>query len=135
MGTRGRKSRASFENGEDREGVAAGLQEPDGLTAPQRMLWHEVVEAKPDDWFRGDSAPVLEAYVKTVDHYRAMAQLLDRTPKNLLDHERLARMVLHQTKMIKTLATSLRLTPQARYMPRVAARLDRDTPTSRPWND
>ena len=135
MGVRGRKSGASFETSVQASEAFPVLQAPAGLTADQRTLWYEVVASKPDNWFRGDSAPVLEVYVKTVDHYRAMAQRLDRTPKDLDDHERLAKMVFTQAKMVRILASSLRLTPQSRYTPETAARRERDMPTSRPWND
>jgi Phage terminase, small subunit len=114
----------------------ARLEPPETLTDTQVALWRAIVATKPSDWFNADSSPVLEAYCQAVDSYRrtaaALAQISPSAdPKPYID---MAKLADQQQKTIKSLATALRLTPQARYTPQAAATANKKAAsTAKPW--
>ena len=132
MGARGRKASADFDTA---TGEGTMLEPPSTLMKDQRDLWLLVVATKPPEWFSDDSAPVLEAYVKAVSHYRAMAKRLDTPPVELPALDQLSRIVAQQARLVAQLAAKMRLTQQSRFTPLSAMRRHRDVPTSKPWED
>jgi phage terminase small subunit len=115
----------------------ARIEPPPHLTESQRKLWADVVATKPAEWFKADSAPVLETYCQAVDNYRRTQQALDETPAlDLAQYRTLSDLSSKQAALVASLATKLRLTPQSRYTPDKAAVHDRKsaTDTRRPWD-
>jgi phage terminase small subunit len=113
----------------------ARLEPPEHMGASEAALWRAVVATKPSEWFRADSAPVLEAYCQSVENYRRTAEALAATsPADLTPYKTLTELVTKQAGLVVKLATALRLTQQSRYTPAVAATADRKTATTRkPW--
>ena len=134
MGVRGRRSRDDRDAGRVEQPLPL-LEAPTYLTTEQRELWYAVVASKPADWFRADSAPVLEAYVRAVTHYRAISKRLDSPPRDVDTLSKLTNAVAQQARLVAQLAAKMRLTQQSRYLPQTAARRDRDMPATLPWND
>lgn len=113
----------------------ARLEPPQTLDPSQAAIWREIVATKPSDWFKADCAPILEAYCKSITHYRDMVELLDSPPSELKDHLKLAEAVGKQARLMGELASKLRLTPQARYTPGSAATAGRKAATAqKPWS-
>jgi hypothetical protein len=136
---RGRSSAAELEVGAA-DVVLEALEPPAYLINSQKVIWREIVATKPPDWFNADSAPLLEAYCKSVDHYRKMSRMLDNMPKDVDDIAKLSKLVTAQAHLICQLATKMRLTQQSRYLAKTAHRRNRDitsTPhaADKPWND
>jgi hypothetical protein len=108
---------------------------PPELTAAEAVLWREIVESKPADWFGPDSLPILKEYVRATamcDHLAVMVgKALDLgdgdVVKQYLD------MRDKESRRAVSLATKMRLTQQARYGPRDADRADRRASGARPW--
>ena len=113
----------------------ARLEPPETLTEAQARVWREVVATKPVEWFKADSAPVLEAYCQSVENYRRTATALDQTDScDLQTYRVLSELVIKQANLVAALATKLRLTPQSRYTPQAAATADRKSGDVRkPW--
>jgi len=134
MGVRGRRSKDDFDRADEKP-ASPRIKPPDYLTKEQCDLWREVVASKPPDWFRNDSAPVLETYVRAVSHYRLISKRLDNAPKDPDVLSKLISCVSQQARLVAQLAQKMRLTQQSRYTPATAGRRDRDMPASQPWND
>lgn len=121
MGTRGRTSAAELAVAPasirfDRPGA------PSRLTEGQADLWFEVVNRMPADWFTSENLPLLEAYVVAVStHDRIAGQLKEFKDEWLADEDGLRRFARlteiqgRQAKLMKDLATSMRLTQQSSY--------------------
>ena len=109
--------------------AAAPVPPPDRLSEEAAELWRSVLDGKPSGWFTKDIGPLLEAYVQAVAGLRlANAQLaLVTTPEKLagrggLGHvDWLMKLCDRQARLVATLATKLRLSPQARVTPKAAA--------------
>ncbi len=121
MGTRGRTSVAEQSVASnpirfERPGA------PSRLTEGQADLWFDVVNRMPADWFSAENLPLLEAYVVSVDtHERIAASLKEFKSEWLADEDGLRRFARlteiqgRQAKLMKDLATSMRLTQQSSY--------------------
>ena len=102
-------------------------------------VWKAVVEALPADWIGAEALPVLAAYCRTVVALRRLGQLIHQAEYgpgelDLAEYALLLRLHGQQAQTLKTLGTSLRLTPQSRYKAEAAARRIGDhTPGKRPW--
>lgn len=113
----------------------ARLEPPSTLTPCQVAIWREIVATKPSEWFKADCAPILEAYCKSITHYRDMVELLDSPPSELKDHLKLAEAVGKQARLMGELASKLRLTPQARFTPGSAATASKKAAAAqKPWS-
>ena len=140
MGTRGRTSVAEqlapasvvrFE----RPGAPATLSEG------QAELWFGIVNRMPADWFSPENLPLLEAYVVSVDtHERIAGQLKEFKNEWLADEDGLRRFARlteiqgRQAKLMKDLATSMRLTQQSSYSHRASASAKSASASGRkPW--
>lgn len=117
---------------------------PSDLSEAEALLWREVVDSKPSDWFGDDSLPVLKEYVRAAAMCDRLARLLDlamdasekpvdaesarlpSVPELLLARDR-------ESRRAANLATKLRLTQQSRYTPQAAATADKKAGNKRPW--
>ncbi len=112
------------------------------LADEQAEVWHATLAALPADWVGPEAHPVLAAYCRTTVQLRRLGQLItametsDSTGAELVTAEYIALIKAHgaTAQTLKTLATSLRLTPQSRYRAESAARnIDAKRPGPRPW--
>jgi hypothetical protein len=138
---------------------------PKELSKEQKVEWDAIVDRMPEDWFTPETWPVLTNLCRHIVYARDFAHELEDLRESFKDiclrlrqeHSELepkevralARMQLdqrgelakmhgEQTRMIATLSTKLRLTPQARYQPVTAGRkmFDRNQlPERMPWED
>lgn len=110
---------------------------PDGLTEGEAVLWREVVDSKPADWFGEDSAPLLKEYVRAA----LMCDTLDGKLRTALTGEdtdvELVKTLLDmrdkESKRATSIATKLRLTQQSRYTPQAAGTAGKKAGGKRPW--
>jgi hypothetical protein len=114
------------------------LQPPTELSARERVLWAEIVESKPADWFADDSAPILKEYVRSAVTCDRLADVVERAfdGEDGIDPDALKSALDMRDKEARraaNLATKLRLTQQSRYTPQAAATSDRKAGGKRPW--
>lgn len=109
------------------------------LADEQAEVWRAVIEALPADWIGAEALPLLSAYCRTTVALRRLGQLIHQHefaegPMDLSAYSVLLKNHAQQAQTLKTLATSLRLTPQSRYRAETAARnIDGKRPGPRPW--
>ncbi len=137
MGARGRKSAAELVVAAPSGlAVMARQDAPCDLRDEEADVWRAIVESLPADWITPGSAPVLAAYCRATVSARRLGMLIVQV-ETAEDYDAARHMNLIQThgqvaQLLKTLATSLRLTPQARYTPTRAG--GAQTPKGpRPW--
>lgn len=135
MGTRGRTSLAELERPADivrfeRPGAPAELSEE------QAELWFVLVNQMPADWFSPETLKLLQAYVVASSvHDRIAVQLKEFQDAWLTEEDGLRRFARlteiqgRQAKLMKDLATSMRLTHQSKYRADKAV----TTASARPW--
>jgi hypothetical protein len=119
---------------------------PKELTEPEKREWTAYVDHMPPTWFTREMHPMLadltravclsRRYKRRLDEASVAVELLDKQRMTvelraqadaaLEREERYAKLWLEQSKHAKTLATALRLTPQARYQPNTAGTRTRD---------
>jgi hypothetical protein len=115
------------------------LPAPPDLTEEQAAVWRSIANASPAGWFGPGSAPVLAQLCRHVIAAERIASWLARMEADgTLDPDHWLRLLAAQqaeTKCIKALATSLRLTPQSSYGPRAASTAARQPAADarRPW--
>jgi hypothetical protein len=107
---------------------------PASLSAAESVLWREIVESKPSDWFGPDTLPILAEYVRAV----VMCDILaERVGKALELGADVAKQYLDmrdkESRRAVSLATKMRLTQQSKYGARGAERADRTASGKRPW--
>lgn len=108
---------------------------PEELNEEQAELWTLIVSTKPVEWFSEDVLPLLAAYCKAVYEHRRMSKALGSLDPVTKEYRDLAKTIQSQGTMMKTLATSMRLTPQSRYTPMAAATAGRRVAKKKPWED
>ncbi len=102
-------------------------------------VWQATVEALPADWIGAEALPVLAAYCRTTVAMRRLGQLIHQAEYrpgdlDLGEYSTLLKLHAQQAQALKTLATSLRLTPQSRYKAEAAARrMGNHNTGKRPW--
>jgi hypothetical protein len=142
MAQRGRKSTAKLS-------VVAGSihgqirpEPPSDLPERQAALWRAIVESEPIDLFKTvASQMMLRELVRYADTSDTLAvKLNEMTSDDLSDPESikhfgdLLKMRDVVTKQIAALATKLRISNQAKYLPNKVARATRDLAVGRkPW--
>lgn len=139
MKQRGRKSAAEVEA----TGLAPVSEQgrPDAdysLTDEQAEVWHAVLEALPAGWIGAEALPVLAAYARTTVHLRRLGMLITQEEgSDEFDPRHYAALIRahgQAAQILKTLATSLRLTPQSRLRAERAARtIDGHRTGPKPW--
>ena len=111
---------------------------PANLTPQQQRAWREIVEALPASWFPRETWPLLEQYVRHADQARRIAKLIEQARASEWSDGTYLKLLAAQrreTQALKSLASSLRLSQQARLRPETAARR-REGPGAgdkRPW--
>jgi phage terminase small subunit len=115
MGERGRKNALEASvvpiNGLDRP------KPPSTLTDEQQAIWLKVVDALPADWFRPEAIEVLVMYCRHAVTARRVADLIKRMEAevdfDVAEYDRLLKMQEREGRALSSLATRLRITPQA----------------------
>jgi hypothetical protein len=138
---------------------------PKELSSDQKVEWNAIVDRMPEDWLTPETCPILTNLCRHIVYARDFAHELEDLnesfkkicfrlrqehselePKEVralarmqLDRRgELAKMHGEQTRMIATLSTKLRLTPQSRMQAVTAGRkmFDRNQqPQKMPWED
>jgi phage terminase small subunit len=138
MKTRGRPSAASLE-------TQTAVQEVHRADAPydlpqeQSDVWRATLEALPAGWVGAEGHPILAAFCRTTVQLRRVGQLIHHEetapgPLDLAEYSGLLKLHAQLAQSLKTLATSLRLTPQSRMRAENAAtKAGNFTPGPRPW--
>jgi len=116
------------------------LEPPVELSESQAGIWRSIVSTKPPDWWRADSAPLLVAYCKAIELYRALAAQLEaftpqriKSSKGFTRYEKLCKLTRAQAQLLTTLATKMRLSQQSRYTEKTGSTADRKAGGARPW--
>jgi hypothetical protein len=128
MAQRGRKSAASL--AVVPVGMSIARLPPSAqLTSEQRRIWLETVNARPAEWFGPEQVPLLEGYCRHAAYAAALAGEINQCgPDGLQEDDGLKRLRalldMHEKEVraMSSLATRLRLTNQALYDERTAAR-------------
>jgi hypothetical protein len=118
---------------------------PAELTKEQAEEWRGIVSTKPVEWFSRDSQAILCELCRNIVMARRIAEQIDAFPMEMLSGEEglnryktLGAMAERHGRLIATLSTKLRLTPQSRYEPSVANTAAKNsaaagTGAARPW--
>lgn len=142
MGQRGPKSSAQLATVRlsDPLQVQARPDAPYDLPDEAAEVWKATVEALPADWIGAEAHPVLAAYCRVTVQLRRLGQLIHQAetgpdPLDVAFYAGLIKTHCTTAQVMKTLATSLRLTPQSRYRAEAAAKaIDGKRPGPRPWD-
>ena len=102
---------------------ASRVQTPDDLTPPEAALFHHLVRSCAPDHFVASDVPLLVSFVQATLMGRNAAKAMKKNPKSAAVWEKTVRMQA-------TLATRLRLAPQARIDPVTLTRRREKTPPS-----
>jgi phage terminase small subunit len=141
MGKRGPKSSAEI-TAPRPQGAVQVQARPDAdysLPDEEADVWRATVEALPADWIGAEAHPVLAAYCRTTVQLRRLGQLIHQAeteaePFDLPTYTALLKAHGAAAQVLKTLATSLRLTPQTRLRAESAARRADGSPIGKkPW--
>ena len=118
MAKRGRQSAASLEIA--RAGPVEIVQRqrpPYDLTDEEVVVWASVVESEPADWFSPSTVPLLAQYCRHVVQARRIAELIEKATGDpdlaLSAYDRLLKIQQRESAIIKSLATSMRISQQA----------------------
>jgi hypothetical protein len=129
MAQRGRRSAGANVLPLSVNGLPPRLTAPSGLSTAERTLFNELIGACDSRHFVRSDVPLLVSYVQSTLLSRRAAAKLAKNPGMVPIWEK-------ATRMQATLATRLRLAPQARTDPKTLARqLAAFQPGPQPWND
>lgn len=122
MQQRGRKSSAALVIVDEEVTGIAQVMAPAGLSDAERQEWLALVNSRPADWFGTQHIPMMVEYVRHVCRGHVIDEQLRLFDKDWLEtddglrrYEKFVGMALKNAGMIKTLATSMRLTQQTVY--------------------
>ena len=122
MGTRGPKSQDELTVQKPQTEVSARMDADYSLRDEESDIWKAITESLPADWVNPGNAPILAAYCRATVSARRIGQLVYQAEDAAdFDPDEFMKLVAAHSKLaqtIKTLATSLRLTPQARSLPK-----------------
>jgi hypothetical protein len=99
--------------------------EPDAILTPaEREVWDSLVGSKPAGFFNADSVPLLEGLARCVAMTRWLAsRIVEAQAADDIDKlATLLKLNEREQRGAASLATKLRLTPQARFQPVTAGR-------------
>jgi hypothetical protein len=120
-------------------------QPPAELTKEQGDEWKSIVATKPADWFSRDSQAILCELCRNIVMARRIAEQVDAFPMDMLTTEEgldryktLSALVERHGRIIASLSTKLRCTPQSRYEAKVAGTAAKSSAAgasgaARPW--
>lgn len=98
---------------------------PTSLSPAEAAVWVRLVQSKPRGWFDDGGRPLLDALARHIVTFEMLAgQMsgLDLSDEAQLERfDKLAGMRDRESRQIRSLSTSLRLSPQSRYTPQAAA--------------
>ena len=124
MRKRGRTSSAELEIGVTALTITARPDCCYSLRDEESEVWKAIAESLPGDWISPGSAPVLAAFCRATVSARRLGMLINQEEASpdydVKRHLDLIRAHSHVAATIKTLAASLRLTPQSRDTPQRA---------------
>jgi hypothetical protein len=114
------------------------------LTKEQGDEWRAIGATKPVEWFSRDSQAVLCELCRHIVMARRIAEQVDAFPMDMITTEEgleryktLSALVERHGRMIASLSTKLRCTPQSRYEAKVAGTASKATASgagaARPW--
>lgn len=113
---------------------------PPGLSETEAALWSRVTATKPPEWFLADVLPVLTGYVRASVKADGLAAALSKfkgVPSNPIKFRRYIEInKAHDQaeRLVATLGTKLRITPQSRYTSQAAATAQAKTKVGdKPW--
>jgi hypothetical protein len=113
---------------------------PEDLPEAQAAHWRRIVGRMPHDWFPPETQPLLVALCRHIVLAHELAAMVSEfrrewyTADGGLERlDRLAKMQDREHRAMASLATRLRLTPQARYTPHRAAGAAAKPRGSVPW--
>ena len=112
------------------------LAPPARLNAEQAAIWREVAASRPAGWFDEATAPLLEALVTSTWELRRIDAALREQEPGSEAYPGLTRCKAATMQQLKSLATSMRLTNQARQDPQSAFRQTAKAaqePVRKPW--
>lgn len=121
---RGRPSAASLEIATRPLETVPRLTAPHELNDEETEVWFAVVNSQAADWFDAATAPMLTQYCRHVVQARRVAELIEKATSDIdpetkkptlsvVDYDRLLKMQQRESAIIKTLATSMRISQQA----------------------
>lgn len=117
MNKRGRKSAASLEIAARPVEVVQRQRPPHDLNDEEVEVWASVVEAEPADWFSPSTVPLLAQYCRHVIQARRIAELIERATSDpglsVKDYDRLLKIQQRESAIIRSLATTMRISQQA----------------------
>jgi hypothetical protein len=117
-------------------GLPARQEVPADLTPEQAKVWESIVSSKPVDWFAADSVPILTEYVRAAAMCNLLARQIEAAVAGGDAAEIKTALALRdvESRRAMSLATKLRLTPQARYTPKAADTANRKAGNGmKPW--
>ena len=121
MNQRGRKSMAALAV-VDGSAAISPIMAPAGLTQAELQVWLALVNSKSTDWFGTEHVPLMVEYVRHVcrghvvdTQLRVFTDEWLATDEGLKRYKDLSGIATKTAAMIKTLATSMRLTQQTVY--------------------
>jgi hypothetical protein len=111
------------------------LAAPADLTDAEREQFVAVVNTMPPDYFRPEHRSLILQYIRhraEADRCAALLRSIVASLDNLVAYSRLLRMQDRESRVLSSLATKLRITPQAQrnYKTRTGVSLE----LVRPWN-
>jgi hypothetical protein len=127
MRQRGRKSAANVV-ALSVNGLSPRLTAPPGLSTAERSLFNELIGACDPRHFVRSDLPLLVSFVQATLLSRRAASKLTKDPRMVRTWET-------ATRMQATLATRLRLAPQARTDPKTIARQQPAYHGAKPWDE
>ena len=99
---------------------------PSRLSKVGKKLWRDIVNSLPVDWFKDSDLPLLESYCLLYSQVRECEQALETESLVITDVNGMVRpnpwhkILMDNTVKMATLATKLRLCPNARHSGNVA---------------
>lgn len=87
------------------------------LSKEEVEIWEAVVDRMPVDWFPAETFPMLGQYCTHTITARRLAEKVARFPEHGTDRDYNRLLIMHEreSRIIRTLATSMRLTQQSFY--------------------
>lgn len=136
MGVRGRHSGAELSVVTTGKISCERRQEaPSDLTHDQAIEWKIIVDRLPADWIQDEMRAILSAYCRHVVSMRRVAQLVQEEESSeefdIMRYDKLLQMQEREGRALSSLATRLRLTPQATY----DEKRKKPNKVKKPWAD
>ena len=139
MAKRGRQSAAEVATASPPVQRAQRPSPPAQLCDFEASVWVRVVDAMPADWFGAEVEDLLASYCKHVKITRVVDEELNqfdpewlKRPDGLPRYKMLTDIRDKHSRVLMSLATKMRLTPQARILPQTAGRRVADQPKDPP---